>query len=299
MDGSRADRKLIRLTDKHSDLRSKRSAAITALFFFFIVACSGPMIKPDHVKGIYHQVKKGETLWRIAKAYHTNLQELAELNNITDTAGIKSGDVIFIPGADRVIEQIPVAEKQESPQKKVSINQSPQASKKLQKPNQPTTTASGKDTSSKVKKTEAKAPDTVKPQEDNEDRNALQFDKTLFIWPLKGNVVSKYGIQPNGFRNNGIKIAAQENTPVLAVAAGEVTYSDTLKYYGDTIILRHDNNFSTVYSSLKERTVKVGDHVKKGDHIALLAKTDSNNGACLNFEIRQINKPRNPLFFLP
>ena len=32
-------------------------------------------------------------------------------------------------------------------------------------------------------------------------------------------------------------------TLLLAAASGEVTYSDTLKYYGETIIVKHDENF--------------------------------------------------------
>jgi LysM repeat protein len=50
-------------------------------------------------EGIYHTVGRGETLWRICKTYGVSMQEVAELNAITDAAQIKTGDRIFIPGA--------------------------------------------------------------------------------------------------------------------------------------------------------------------------------------------------------
>ena len=277
------------------------------LLFFLISACAGPLIKPEHNKGIYHRVRAGETLWSIAKAYHINLQELAELNNITNAAAIEVGDVIFIPGADQVIGPVPASDKRKSPQRKTVQPdiQTSSISKKIAKPgsgetvSDPATT--GETTS--TKDTKVKGPEiAIKPQEKNQRQQGqepIELDKTRFTWPVKGVIVSRYGIQPNGSRNNGIKISSRENSPVLAAAAGEVTYADTMKYYGYTVILKHDNNYSTVYSSLKDQLVKVGDQVKQGQKIASLAKMNTTGDACLNFEIRQSNKPRNPLFFLP
>ena len=61
-----------------------------------------PAPLPPHTKkseGLYHTVKKDETLWRICKTYKVSIQEVAELNNIKNPARIKVGDEIFIPGA--------------------------------------------------------------------------------------------------------------------------------------------------------------------------------------------------------
>lgn len=58
----------------------------------------------SRVRGVYHQVKPGETLWRICKTYGVSMQEVAELNNITDPASIRAGLKIFIPGSKRVLE---------------------------------------------------------------------------------------------------------------------------------------------------------------------------------------------------
>ena len=42
----------------------------------------------------------------IARAYHVRLQDLAEINNITDLNSIKEGSVIFIPDANQVIDDV-------------------------------------------------------------------------------------------------------------------------------------------------------------------------------------------------
>jgi lipoprotein NlpD len=47
--------------------------------------------------GIYHRVKKGETLWRISKIYNVGIDELTGINRISDTSRIETGQAIFIP----------------------------------------------------------------------------------------------------------------------------------------------------------------------------------------------------------
>ncbi|MBN1380098.1 MAG: peptidoglycan DD-metalloendopeptidase family protein [Deltaproteobacteria bacterium] len=129
--------------------------------------------------------------------------------------------------------------------------------------------------------------------------SGIEFDKKRFIWPLKGIVVSRFGIQSNGMYLNGIKIAAKEGSKVVASAAGTVIFSSSVRGYGETIIIKHKDNFATVYTHLYNRIVNVEDSVKKGDMIALVGRLEKDHEAYLNFEIRKNNKARNPLFFLP
>ncbi|MBP7434012.1 M23 family metallopeptidase [bacterium] len=48
--------------------------------------------------GIYHKVKKGETLYRISRIYDTDVDKLKKTNNITDETKLKVGDYVFVPG---------------------------------------------------------------------------------------------------------------------------------------------------------------------------------------------------------
>ncbi len=55
-------------------------------------------------KGIYHKVKKGETLWRIARAYDVSMSDLINTNNIPSAAHVEENQLIFIPGRDAARE---------------------------------------------------------------------------------------------------------------------------------------------------------------------------------------------------
>jgi lipoprotein NlpD len=138
---------------------------------------------------------------------------------------------------------------------------------------------------------------TAPPKADTE---TIQFDRKRFIWPVKGRVVSRFGIQPNGMYYNGITIAAGEDIPVVAAARGTVIFSGLLKDYGETIIVKHEDHYATVYTRLGQRKVKLDDRVKQADMIGYLGKGEEKGGGPrLNFEIRYHNKARNPMFFLP
>jgi murein DD-endopeptidase MepM/ murein hydrolase activator NlpD len=58
-----------------------------------------PVITPQvaPLPGVYHLVEKGQTLWRIAKTYDVDLEELARINRITDTSSIEVGQILLIP----------------------------------------------------------------------------------------------------------------------------------------------------------------------------------------------------------
>jgi len=54
-----------------------------------------------HMRGVWHKVEEGQTLWRIAKTYRISLMELKEENDIDDVMHISRGTWIFIPGAEK------------------------------------------------------------------------------------------------------------------------------------------------------------------------------------------------------
>jgi len=76
---------------------------IATLILFTMSGCATvpykPPVIPPKVSGIYHKVQKGETLWKISKAYGTGIKEIAKLNKLPDTSRINTGQLIFIPNA--------------------------------------------------------------------------------------------------------------------------------------------------------------------------------------------------------
>jgi lipoprotein NlpD len=156
-----------------------------------------------------------------------------------------------------------------------------------------------------------KAPDTAlkeraavtpppKKPEPAEPQGQIRVDKGRFTWPVRGPVITRFGIQPSGMKYNGIKIAAKENAPVQAAAAGTVIYASYVKGYGETVIVKHDENYTTVYAYLKNTVAKRDERIKKGEKIAAVGPSQELGGEpYLYFEIREKNRARNPLFFLP
>lgn len=66
--------------------------------------------RPLSVPGLYHRVEKGQTLWRVSKIYGVSVDEIVNLNNITDVTQIRSGQAIFIPRIEKKAAPPPVAD---------------------------------------------------------------------------------------------------------------------------------------------------------------------------------------------
>ncbi|MBU0568086.1 peptidoglycan DD-metalloendopeptidase family protein [bacterium] len=78
-------------------------------FIFFLSCASSRSVQGE---GVYHLVKKDQTLWRIAKTYDVALDTIITANKIKDVTNIKVGQRIFIPGATRILEVIPYQAKE-------------------------------------------------------------------------------------------------------------------------------------------------------------------------------------------
>lgn len=329
-------------------------------------ACSGQpvkVLKIGRVTGVYHRVKKGEDLNHIARAYHVDVQELAEANNIQDPNRIEPDNIIFIPDAKQVVDDVMASVSTRGPTTGIPASQ---VKKSDQFPARPpvresaigprTEALSGTSTilikpgkildhfpAAVREEGKGVAPGSEKeppgrpagpaqepvrkpalerepgvPQSDSarasrdgrefppasaprtEKADSLHFDRKRFIWPVRGKVVSRFGIQPNGMYYNGITMVGGEGMPVAAAAGGTVIFSGPLKDYGETIIIQHEDHYATVYTRLGQRKVKLDDRVKQAEPIGHLGKgEEKGGGARLIFEIRYRSKARNPMFFLP
>jgi lipoprotein NlpD len=307
------------------------SGIFILLALLFIVSCSGLQVQEAPAKGVYHRVKKGETVWSIARAYHVKLQDLAEMNNITDLNLIEEGAVIFIPDANQVIDDVmayvktmdttdKITTKIDSPENiknPVENNEgkegktATEAQTIMDKKVVPPMVTSEKLQPAKVALSEepqsaevipAQKPPSEKIEPQSKVKvpiEEIRIEKRKFIWPVRGSVKTRFGIQHNKTYHNWIKIVSTAGTPVKAAASGAVIFSSRLKNYGETVIIRHEDNFSTVYTHLKKRYVRTDQNVKKGEAIALVGETDGAGNAYINFEIRLQGKARNPIFFLP
>ena len=110
----------------------------------------------------------------------------------------------------------------------------------------------------------------------------------VFMKPLKGAVISKFTET-----NKGIDISGSLGESVAAAANGTVVYSgNSLRGYGNLILIKHDNTFLTAYAYNQTLLVKEGESVVKGQKIAEVG--DYAGTPKLHFEIRVNGKPVDP-----
>lgn len=70
---------------------------------------------PSARRGVFHTVRAGETLYRIARAYGVPVEELARENALPDAASISEGQALFIPGGGPDVEPPPTAQRRKQP----------------------------------------------------------------------------------------------------------------------------------------------------------------------------------------
>ena len=118
-------------------------------------------------------------------------------------------------------------------------------------------------------------------------------------------ITSKFGyrIHPTLHKrefHRGTDMRAKLNTPVYATADGIVEWAGYHKRsgFGNLVILAHVYGFKTYYGHLKRVVIKSGQFVKKGSIIAYTGNSGMSNGPHLHYEIRFIQRPLNPYYFI-
>ncbi|MBL8051296.1 MAG: M23 family metallopeptidase, partial [Anaerolineales bacterium] len=102
----------------------------------------------------------------------------------------------------------------------------------------------------------------------------------------------------NGRRDphHGVEFQNEFGTPVYAAGDGEVVFADSDKitmfsqwsnFYGNLVVIKHEDDFYTLYAHLSAILVQVGDNVKVGDLIGQVGQTGGATGSHLHFEVRQ------------
>ncbi len=116
----------------------------------------------------------------------------------------------------------------------------------------------------------------------------------------KGWLSSYYGMRDDPFTakqtmHKGIDFAAKEGAPVIATAAGVVTWSGERYGYGNLIEIDHGNGLVTRYGHNQTLDANVGEVVTKGQSIALVGNTGRSTGAHVHYEIIKNGTQIDPL----
>ena len=151
----------------------------------------------------------------------------------------------------------------------------------------------------KVLKVEIVIDDVVAESAEKEKERPRTVHKKMdFIWPVEGRVGDSFEDNERK-RHQGIDISSPSGTPIKASGAGTVIYSgNTIKGYGNMVILRHSGEYVTVYAHNQINLVEEGMSVDRGQIIGKVGQTGRATGPHLHFEIRRNNKAVDPLTYL-
>ena len=101
-----------------------------------------------------------------------------------------------------------------------------------------------------------------------------------------------------GAMHSGLDFKGPLGTPILAAAAGQVTFAGVQSGYGNCVEITHANGLVTRYAHLSGFTVSLGQQVKRGVMVAKMGSTGRSTGSHLHFEVRLNGSAINPRTFL-
>jgi len=282
--------------------------------------------KPAAPAGKMYVVKKGDTLYSIAREHGVEPRDLTAWNSLDSKARINVGQSLRVsaPGAV-VTPSAPTAEG--TVVQPVAIGgpvlARPLDSAPLAVPPEPTLPPPSLVNSDRLKRAPkgGKLPYSeenlalLKAQEAARSpvAPAAPADKPAtplvapvpvgnsdWVWPAGGKLLAGFseGVDNSQELSKGIDIAGTIGDPVQAAAAGKVIYVGVFPKHGNLVVVLHSGGYSSVYAHNSRILVKDGQMVTRGQKIAELGNSDADQPK-LHFEVRQQGKPIDPLKFLP
>lgn len=146
-------------------------------------------------------------------------------------------------------------------------------------------------------------PPSVSPPAPPPDPGPAQ---SKYLWPLPGftTITDYFGDRPIYGYHRGLDIAGGNvfRAKIVAAEDGVVIRANKTDSWGSGwgyhVMIDHGDGYATQYAHCDEVLVNVGDHVKRGDTIALVGNTGNSYGAHLHFEVWNNGTRIDPLPFL-
>ena len=138
------------------------------------------------------------------------------------------------------------------------------------------------------------------------DSQVMAAGRGRFVWPVRGEILSAFGVQDVDRRNDGVDIRSPMGTAVHAAAAGEVVYAgDQVPGFGNLVLVKHADGWVTAYAHLARVDVKMRETVTQDQEIGEVGQSGGVPEPQLHFEVRyaatpiEKARPVNPLLVLP
>jgi murein DD-endopeptidase MepM/ murein hydrolase activator NlpD len=230
-----------------------------------------------------YQVKKGDSVSKIAAAFSLSMDAVIASNEISNARRLPEGKILRIPNMDGI----------------------PYIVKKG-------------DSISKISKSMGVPLNAILDANDIRS-NDIQTGETLFIpgarlapealkralgelmvYPVRGRLTSGFGWRNDpisGVRryHAAIDLAAGMGTPVKAVMDGAVSVVGYNPTFGKFVIVSHYGGYQSMYAHLSAAPVKQGDRVIQGGKIGEVGNTGYTTGPHLHFAVYRNGRALNPL----
>ncbi|MFM2345135.1 MAG: hypothetical protein RLZZ210_1748 [Pseudomonadota bacterium] len=209
----------------------------------------------------YYRVMPGDTLYKIARENNIAPKELIEWNALENPNNLQPYQLVRI-----------------SSNTSVSNNKSSGSSN--------SNSNSSNNTTNHVNDT------TNKPSNTQNTTNSTNTPvKVSLIWPVRNSTIL------NKFNGKGIDFSGRIGDPVYAAGDGTVIYANSMRGYGNLVIIAHSSEIVTAYAHLQQINVKEQQKVKQGQTIASLGNTQSEQ-VKLHFEVRKKSEPVDPIPYI-
>ena len=229
-----------------------------------------------------HRIVSGESLSTIANKYNIDLGTIISFNNIKNARKINSGTTIKIPDKTGLFYKVTKGDSLGSIAAKFNVELNSlldinNIDSYLIKPGQELFIPGAKMNSFDLKKALGE----------------------LFLYPVSGRLTSPYGYRKDPFTGRrmmhyGMDISNYPGTKVRATLDGKVLMCSYSSIYGKFVIIKHQDNYQSLYAHLDKYRVREGENVVQGQIIGELGNTGRSTGPHLHFSIYHNQKPIDP-----
>lgn len=175
--------------------------------------------------------------------------------------------LLFIPGAPFAPQAsfAQISKKTSLPANTTAQKASPPAKKVVKKPS--------------PQKNATKRPTYIHSLSTAEDRSAL-LDRGF-----SSGFGPRAGSKKRVSFHKGIDVPAPKDSKILAFNDGTVTFFGDRGAYGKTLVVKQIDGREALYAHMNKTVVKVGDTIRRGDHIGHVGRTGRATGYHLHFEL--------------
>lgn len=252
-----------------------------------------PAPQPADPPGFY-TVRQGDTLLRIASQFKQNWRDIVEWNRLSNPNDLKVGQQLRVaPSEENKVASVPTDTGMEiRPLDGAQTGSNPAAEAVRAAGSMKTGPLGRKVAYTDQVWSEMQRSDPARSLDEVRKPSEAPV-ASRFIWPTEGKIVRGFDAS-----RKGIDIAGLAGQPVLSVGDGTVLYANSMRGYGNLVIVDHKEGVVSAYAHNKTILVKEGQTVTKGQRIAEMGDSDAES-VRLHFEIRQLGKPVDPISFLP